>query len=53
MEERVEKKEQKANVWYIYDMVEAIKKRNELGRPLTEEEMKPFIIGKENHEPYY
>ncbi len=53
MEKRVETKEEKANVWYIYDMPELLKKREEMGRPLTEEEMKPFIIGKRNHDPYY
>ena len=50
----MEKKEEKFDfARYIFDMPELLKKREEMGRPLTEEEMKPFIIGKRNHEPYY
>lgn len=31
---------------YLYDVPAAVKKSKELGRPLTDEELKPFIVEK-------
>ncbi len=50
----MEKKERKFDSGrYIYDMVNLIKECKRLGRPLTDKEIKPFIIGERNHESYY
>ena len=50
----MEKEEEKFDSGrYIYDMVNLIKECKRLGRPLNDEEIKPFIIGEREHGSYY